>query len=146
MAVMDFGCGMGMFSIAAARLVGDHGRVVAVDLQARMLDVLRKRAAKAGVAERISTHLCQADAIGLQDSFDFVLAMYSAHEAPDLRHLLAEIRNCLRPQGELMVVEPIGHVTAADFQQLLTAARETGYEEAARPRVCLSRAVVLRRR
>ena len=44
MTAMDFGCGMGMFSIAMAKLVGDKGRVIAVDLQQKMLDVLQKRA------------------------------------------------------------------------------------------------------
>ena len=53
MTVMDVGCGMGFFSIAMAKMVGDSGRVIAVDLQQKMLDVLRQRATKAGVADRI---------------------------------------------------------------------------------------------
>ena len=48
MTVMDVGCGMGFFAIPAARLVGAEGRVIAVDLQQQMLDVLMRRAAKAG--------------------------------------------------------------------------------------------------
>ena len=53
MTVMDVGCGMGLFAIAMARLVGPTGKVIAVDLQQQMLDVLGKRALKAGVADRI---------------------------------------------------------------------------------------------
>ncbi len=34
---VDLGCGMGYFSIPMAELVGDRGKVVAVDLQERML-------------------------------------------------------------------------------------------------------------
>lgn len=48
MTVMDVGCGMGFFSIAMAQMVGDQGRVIAADLQEKMLDVLRRRAEKAG--------------------------------------------------------------------------------------------------
>ena len=59
MTVMDVGCGMGMFSIAMAKMVGAEGRVIAVDLQQKMLDVLRKRAEKAGVADRIQLHKCE---------------------------------------------------------------------------------------
>ncbi len=33
MTVLDVGCGMGFFSLPMARLVGDRGRVVCVDLQ-----------------------------------------------------------------------------------------------------------------
>ena len=55
MTVMDVGCGVGWFSIPMARMVGDHGKVIAVDLQQQMLDMLRRRAEKAGVAARIET-------------------------------------------------------------------------------------------
>jgi 2-polyprenyl-3-methyl-5-hydroxy-6-metoxy-1,4-benzoquinol methylase len=53
MTVLDVGCGMGFFSIGMARMVGDEGRVIAVDLQQKMLDVLWRRAQRAGVADRI---------------------------------------------------------------------------------------------
>ena len=105
MTTMDFGCGMGMFSIAMAQLVGRKGRVIAVDLQQEMLDVLQKRATKAGVLDRIRTHRCEPNSIGLDEPVDFALAFYSAHEVPDLRRLLGEVHSNLRPQGRLLVVE-----------------------------------------
>ena len=43
MTVMDVGCGAGWFSIPMARMVGDQGRVLAVDLQPQMLDMVRRR-------------------------------------------------------------------------------------------------------
>ena len=46
MTVMDVGCGMGMFSIAMAKMVGGSGLVIAVDLQQKMLDVLQDRAGR----------------------------------------------------------------------------------------------------
>ena len=38
MTVLDAGCGMGYFSIGMAKMVGDSGKVIAVDLQQKMLD------------------------------------------------------------------------------------------------------------
>ena len=61
MRVLDLGCGMGFFSIAMARMVGDSGLVIAVDLQQKMLDVLMRRATRAGVAARIRPHRCDPD-------------------------------------------------------------------------------------
>ena len=142
MTAMDFGCGMGLFSIAMAKLVGNEGRVIAVDLQQKMLDVLLKRARKAGVADRITAHRCEATSIGLDDQVDFALAFYSAHEVPDLRRLLAGICGCLRPEGKLLVVEPIGHVAAKDFEAMLSLADEIGLQEDERPRIRLSHAAV----
>jgi len=43
MTVMDLGCGMGHFSMGMAGLVGGTGRVIAVDLQQKMLDVMEGR-------------------------------------------------------------------------------------------------------
>jgi SAM-dependent methyltransferase len=143
MTVVDFGCGMGLFSIAMAKLVGNGGRVIAVDLQQKMLDVLVKRAENAGVAERITTHRCEKDSIGLSEPVDFALASYSAHEVPDLQRLLAEIHGCLRPDGRFLVIEPIGHVGPEDFEAMLCLAEEVGFHVQERPRVRLSRAAVL---
>jgi ubiquinone/menaquinone biosynthesis C-methylase UbiE len=142
MIVMDFGCGMGMFSIALAQLVGSKGKVVAVDVQQKMLDVLQKRAQKANVLDRIHTHRCELDSLGLHEPIDFVLAFYSAHEVPDMDRLLGEIHGCLRPQGEFMVVEPIVHVSGKSFQAMLVLAEEIGFRQQQRPHVLLSRAVI----
>ena len=141
--VMDFGCGMGLFSIAMAKMVGHEGKVIAVDLQQKMLDVLVKRAKKSGVAERITTHRCETGSIGLTEPVDFALAFYSAHEVPNLRRLLDEIHGCLRPTGKLLVVEPKGHVGPKDFEAMLSLAEDIGFRVQERPHVRLSRAAVL---
>ena len=143
MTVLDVGCGMGMFSIAMARLVGDRGRVIAVDLQQRMLDVLMKRASAAGVAHRITAHRCERTSIGISEPVDFALSFYSAHEVPDGRRLLGEIHSCVRPAGQLLVVEPKGHVTARRFESMVVWAEEIGWVVQDRPHIRLSRAVVL---
>jgi len=143
MVALDFGCGMGLFSMAMAELVGQQGQVIAADLQPQMLDVLRRRAERAGVVGRIRTHRCQPDLIGLDEPLDFALAFYSVHEVPDARRLLAEIYGCLRPDGKFLVVEPIGHVTAGAFADMMELAAQAGFQEQARPRVRLSRAVLL---
>ena len=49
---LDIGCGMGYFSIPLARLVGPEGKVICVDLQEQMLAGVRRRAERAGVADR----------------------------------------------------------------------------------------------
>jgi ubiquinone/menaquinone biosynthesis C-methylase UbiE len=145
MNVLDFGCGMGFFSIAAARLMGPSGRVVAVDLQQQMLDVLRKRANRAGVGEQIRTHRCQADSLLLDEPFDFALAFYSAHEAPDQPRLLGEIYALLCREAKFLLVEPVGHVTAKAFARTLEQAAEVGWSVEDRPKVRWSHAAVLSR-
>jgi len=141
--VLDFGCGMGFFAIPMARLVADGGRVFAVDLQQKMLDVLKKRAAKAGVADRIHAHPCRPDSIGVEGPIDFALAFYSAHEVPDVRRLLGEIHGCLRFGGRFLLVEPVGHVSAQAFQNMISVAEGVGLTVDNRPRIRLSRAAAM---
>ena len=145
MTVMDFGCGMGMFSIALARIVGDQGQVIAVDVQQKMLDVLVRRGRKAGVADRIHAHRCEANSLGFDGAIDFALAFYSIHEVPDQRRLLSEIWACLRSKGQLLVAEPIGHVPANDFEAMVSVGEVVGFEVDQRPRICLSKTVLLRK-
>ncbi len=146
MTALDFGCGMGIFSVAMARMVGDEGQVIAVDVQQQMLDVLSKRAAKAGVGQRIHTHQCSVDSLDMDKPVDCALAFYSAHEVPDVQRLLREIHGLLRPKGRFLVVEPVGHVVKSEFSRMMTSAEEVGFQVAERPQICLSHAAVLVKR
>jgi ubiquinone/menaquinone biosynthesis C-methylase UbiE len=145
MTALDFGCGMGFFAIPMARLVGSEGRVIAADLQPQMLAVLGKRAAQAGVADRIEALRCEPDMIGVGEPVDFVLCFWSVHEVPDQSRLLAELNACLRREGRLLVAEPIGHVSRDAFNRTLSLAEELGLKVHERPRIRFSRAVVLAR-
>ena len=49
MRVLDAGCGPGRLTLPASIMVGPSGQVVAVDIQRRMLDMLRDRVAKKGL-------------------------------------------------------------------------------------------------
>ncbi|NOX56691.1 MAG: class I SAM-dependent methyltransferase [Planctomycetes bacterium] len=143
MTVLDFGCGMGVFSIPMASLVGPTGRVIAVDLQQEMLRVLAKRARRAGVADRIRLYQCEADSLEVTDPVDFVLAFYSVHEVPNVRRLWADLFACLRPSGSLLWVEPIGHVPKRMFAEMLKSAEESGFRLRDRPRIRLSHSALL---
>jgi ubiquinone/menaquinone biosynthesis C-methylase UbiE len=130
MTVIEPGCGMGFFTLELARLAGPRGRIVALDLQPRMLAGLRRRAAKAGLAERIDARLASPERLGLDDlgdTADLAVVIHVVHEVPDQRAFLAELWRTLKPGGRLFVVEPPGHVTIAEFMGTLSAAREAGF-------------------
>ena len=143
MTVMDVGCGMGFCSIAMAKIVGDSGQVIAVDLQQKMLEVLRKRAARAGVAERILLHKCEQNRLGVIAQADFALAFMMVHEVLDQRRLLTEIQACLKPGGKLLVAEPKIHVPAKALEKSVTLASEVGLKMVEEPKVRGCRAVIL---
>jgi 2-polyprenyl-3-methyl-5-hydroxy-6-metoxy-1,4-benzoquinol methylase len=139
---IDIGCGMGYFTIAMAQL---GARVVAVDLQQKMLDVLAKRATRAGVRDRIELRLADENSLHLDVRADFVLAFWMLHEVPDPQRMLNEVRAVLAPGGTLLVAEPRGHVSGTLFEKETDLAVAAGFTVAGTPRIALSRAVELRR-
>ena len=124
--VMDIGCGPGFFTIDMAEMVGPGGRVIAVDLQPKMLEYVKKKAARHGVADRITTHLCGAEGIGLAQKADFILAYYMIHETPDPKKFLGELKTLLNPDGMMLVVEPKMHVSGNAFRAMLSDAEQIG--------------------
>jgi tRNA A58 N-methylase Trm61 len=55
--VLDFGCGSGMYTIPAAKIVGEQGRVYALDKDKQALDELMQKAKSTGLRniERMDT-------------------------------------------------------------------------------------------
>jgi ubiquinone/menaquinone biosynthesis C-methylase UbiE len=148
MTVLEPGPGMGFFTLPLARMVGGSGRVVAVDIQAKMLDVLRRRATKAHLAERIETRLAAMDSLRLDDlrgSVDFVLAGAVVHEMPSAHHFFREVAAASKTGALLLLAEPAGHVTAETFAVELEAARQAAWEEVRRPTINRCLAAVLRK-
>jgi ubiquinone/menaquinone biosynthesis C-methylase UbiE len=142
MTVLDVGCGVGWFSIPMASMVGGRGKVLAVDLQPQMLDMLRRRAEKAGVADRIQLHQCEKDRLAIDLDVDFALVFAMLHEVPDQARLLGEIHACLKPGGKLLLAEPPIHVTAKTFAKEVAVAQEVGFHLAERPRLRWSHAAL----
>ncbi|MFB3886628.1 MAG: class I SAM-dependent methyltransferase [Thermodesulfobacteriota bacterium] len=141
--VIDIGPGMGYFTIPLARLVGPEGRVVAIDVQEKMLSVLKSRAKKNGVSERIETYLASERSLGIHEKADFILAFWMAHEVRDQSSFFGEIRDLLKPEGSLLLAEPILHVPRKYFLRTLNSAIEIGLVVKGSPRIRISHTALL---
>lgn len=138
MTVLDVGSAMGYFTLPLAGMVGPNGRVVAVDVQEKMLRSLHRRAVKANVAERIVPRVCTPTSLGLADlegAIDFAVAFAVVHEAPDSRALFADLFRSLKPGASCLIAEPRGHVSEREFSQTLSAAGETGFRVVGNPKI-----------
>ena len=145
MTAVDLGCGMGYFAIGMAKLVGETGKILAVDVQEKMLDTLMKRARKAGVANRITTFLCDENSIGIHTEVDFALAFWMVHETPDQSGFLRQVHAGLKKSGKLLIAEPKGHVTGAEFKKTVAIAQKSGFTRIDSPIISLSHAAVFKR-
>ena len=148
MTVIDLGCAMGFFSLPLARMVGDHGRVVCVDIQQRMLSTLVRRARRRRLDRVIETRLCTQASLGLEDlagQAGMVLAAHVIHEAENPQRLIASCRTVLQPGGRLLVLEPHGHVSPEEFEATRRIALGCGLVEEPTRQLSKSRMMVLAR-
>jgi ubiquinone/menaquinone biosynthesis C-methylase UbiE len=105
MVICDMGCGNGFYSLSLARQVGATGRVLAVDAQPEMLVLLRERAEQAGV-ENITPILGSWHDPRLPAaSVDLILLVDVYHEFSYPEQMLAAMRQALKPEGLLVLVE-----------------------------------------
>ncbi len=143
--VLDVGPGMGYFTIPLAKLVGDAGKVIAADLQQKMLDGIYRRALRTGVWDRIK--LCQSapDRIGVSEPIDFCLAFWMVHEVPDRARFLGEISSKLKRDGLLLLVEPKLHVSKENFNKTLGIAKSAGLSTADQPKIFLSYSALIKK-
>lgn len=141
--VADIGCGIGYFSIPMAKLVGPKGKVFSVDLQAKMLEGVRKRAKKANVLDRICFHQVTQNNIDLKQGLDFALAFWVIHEVPDTKMYLTQIIKQLKPGAKFLFAEPIIHVDQKHFSAIKNLCLEVGFKVLNEPKIFFSRAVLL---
>ena len=131
MVVLEPGCGMGFFTLPLARMVGPQGRVVAVEIQPKMLTVLKRRAQRAGLLERIELRHAEAGKLGLTDlagKVDLSVALHMVHEVPDQGSFITQVRETLKPGGKLLIIEPKHHVSQDRFNETLAIAERHGFK------------------
>ena len=123
--VLDFGCGRGNYAIPCARIVGNGGRVYALDKNRAALDEVMRRAQREGLENitRMETsgaiHIATADA-----AVDVVLLYdifwYFTLGDPRLSELLSEVYRVAKP-GAIISVYP-KHIDAERLRATIEAA------------------------
>jgi SAM-dependent methyltransferase len=148
MTVLEPGPGMGFFTLELARLVGASGRVIAVDVQPKMVDRLRRRARAAGVSDCLDARVCPSESLGLADvagKVDFTLAFAVVHEMPSAACFFAEVAAASKQAALLLLAEPAGHIGFEKFDSELSAAFQAGFALFDRPTIRRSRAALLKK-
>ena len=140
--VVDVGPGIGFFTLPMARLVGDKGQVIAVDIQEKMLTAIAQRALHEGVAHRIRTQLASQSSLNITAEADFILAFWMAHEVPDQERFLTQLHTVLKNKGQFLLAEPKLHVSKVQFETLLGKAQKVGFRLLNRPNIPLSLAAL----
>ena len=101
--VVDVGCGAGIDSLIAARMVGSDGRVVGVDMTPAMLARARRAADEIGAAN-VEFRDGYMEALPVPDGWaDVVISNGVLNLTPDKPKALAEMARVLTPTGRLQI-------------------------------------------
>jgi len=103
--VAEIGCGTGFFSRRLAKAVGPTGKVYAEDIQPEMLDLLQQYAAKEGIANIVPVLGSATDPKLPPRTMDWILLVDVYHELQEPAPMLAKIRQALKPNGRVALVE-----------------------------------------
>jgi len=129
--VLDFGCGPGNFTIAAAEMTGADGRVCALDIHPLAVKITEKAAARKGLR---NVETIRSDcATGLKDkSVDVILLYDTLHMLSDKGAVLEELYRVLKDDGILSFSdhhmkenEIISGITSGGMFRLLRKGKKT---------------------
>jgi ubiquinone/menaquinone biosynthesis C-methylase UbiE len=108
MVIADFGCGNGYYSVACGKLVGNKGKVFALDI---MGDALSQTATLARMTNvyNVTTKICDLEklgACGIDDiSCDLVIISSIMHQAEKKENIIREAYRVLKTGGRVLLVE-----------------------------------------
>jgi SAM-dependent methyltransferase len=103
--VADVGCGHGASTLLLAEAF-PSSQIVGFDYHPASVDLARKRAVEAGLADRVSFEVASASDFPGTD-YDLVTIFDALHDMPDPRGSARHIREVLQEDGTLLLVEPM---------------------------------------
>jgi ubiquinone/menaquinone biosynthesis C-methylase UbiE len=143
--IVDLGTGPGQLSIELCKLA-PQAKVIGVDPSAEMLEVARRHAREAGVAN-FEARLGAAERLPMDsDSIHVVVSQWSLHEWDDPRRAFSEVFRVLEPRGSVMLKDfnrtwlspwkraVFGHFHPVDmfkfgFREVADQLREAGFDQ-----------------
>lgn len=105
MTVLEVGPGNGRFTVGAARRVGDKGKVIAIDIEPKMIERVRMRADTEGIAN-IDARVADVYDLPFEDAiFDLAYMMAVIGEIPEPIRAMKEFHRVLKPDETLVFSE-----------------------------------------
>ena len=103
--VADVGAGSGYYTVRLSEVVGAKGRVVATDLQPGMLDLIRAKVDRLGLANVTLVQGRPDDPVLPAATFDLIVMVDVYHELASPQIFVRKLREALKPGGRLVLIE-----------------------------------------
>jgi ubiquinone/menaquinone biosynthesis C-methylase UbiE len=140
--ILDVGPGRGYYTFPFASLVQPEGFVYALDIQKKMLDILKEIADKKGYSN-IIPHFYDGKNICIQEQFDFVNLFWMCHEIRNKDTFLNELKGVCKTGSKILLVEPYVHVSKKMYKKSIQMFLDNGFRTVNTVKINFSRAVLL---
>ena len=101
--VVDFGCGPGSYLERASQIVGDAGKVYAVDVHPLAIMSIKRKAKQKNLTNVVPV-LSTGYPVDIESqSADVIYALDMFHHVKDTDGFLTELRRVLKPNGSLFI-------------------------------------------
>ena len=105
MVICDMGCGNGYHTLPLAEMVGENGKILAVDVQPEMIEMLRQNIERKGLKNIEPINGLYHDPKLPPNTCDMILLVDVYHEFSHPVQMLAGMRAALKPGGQIVLVE-----------------------------------------
>jgi arsenite methyltransferase len=134
--IADIGAGSGYFSFRLAHLVGEKGRVYAVDVSPDMILHVNRRIRDSGVKNVVSILAPPDDPLLADSSLDRVFVCDTWHHIETQTHYLALLKKMLKPGGQIVMIDfhkrqlPVGPPLEMKIarEDLIEQMKEAGFQ------------------
>ena len=126
MTVLEVGPGNGRYTVETARQVGEMGKVIAIDIEPRMIERVTRRAQDEGITNLEARVANVHDLPFGDDTFDAIYMITVINEIPQPERALREFYRVLKPSGMLAFSELL---TDPDYPLARTLIRKASGEK-----------------
>jgi ubiquinone/menaquinone biosynthesis C-methylase UbiE len=102
MTFMDIGCGYGFFTLKAASVVGETGKVYAVDIDVSSIDRLKRKAAEKGLKNIRAEVGAAEETVFCDECADIIFYSIVLHDFRDPEKVLHNAKRMVKPDGKLV--------------------------------------------
>ncbi|MFC2159400.1 class I SAM-dependent methyltransferase [Actinomycetota bacterium] len=101
----DIGCGIGYFSLPASKIVGNQGKVYAMDISQDMLDEMKTNIYDKDITNIELIKTSEDNLVILDNIINVAFASTVLHEVDGLSSILNEIKRIMVNKGNFIIIE-----------------------------------------
>lgn len=118
---LEIGCGSGAMTIELARMVGDTGRILSIDLSSEQIEATK---AFTQNYHNIDFKVWDVNHLSdLNEQFDFIYCRMVLHHLVNAQDAVLQMKKCLKPNGLVICEEP------SIFDSTFCAPESAAYEQ-----------------